>query len=180
MTLFKIDLLPKGKLRPVSRRRRWIVVLLTGLLLLGPITWYVYQLWAGVAALERAKAELEERAHRLVPVSDLLSAREALTERLGTLQELLQARDQATRFIPYLSELSALLPAGAALSDISLDRERLAVRGHLASYAEAAALLRALAASEHFAQPGLRFLYQEAGRHRFGLTAQVRPGTVPR
>lgn len=180
MTLFKIDLLPKGAHRNVTRRRRRMGALLIGLLVLGPITWYGYQLRASIARLELAKADLEQRLHRLAPVSELLTTRETLTERLGSLQELVRARDQATRFTPYLSELAALLPAGAALSDISMDRERLAVRGHLASYSEAAAFLRALAASEHFAQPELRFLYQETGRHRFELTTQIRPGAVPR
>lgn len=180
ITLFKIDLLPKGARPTVTWGRKWMVALLVAVLVLGPTAWYWYQLREGVARLERAKTELEQRLHRLAPVAELLTTHEALTTRLGTLQELVLARGVATRFIPYLSEISALLPAGTSLSDIALDRERLAVRGQLASYAEAAALLQALAASQHFADPTLRFLYQEAGRHRFELTAQVRQGTVPR
>ncbi|HAI20403.1 MAG TPA: hypothetical protein DCM14_00615 [Clostridiales bacterium UBA8153] len=172
--------MPKGARRIVTRRHKWMVVLLVGVLILGPGAWYWHQLRAGVARLERTKAELGQHLDRLALVSELVNSHEALTARLGTLQELLQTRDRATRFTSYLSELAALLPGGTVLSDISLDRERLAVRGYLASYAEAAALLRALAASEHFTHPRLRFLYQETGRHRFELTAQLRQGTVPK
>jgi Tfp pilus assembly protein PilN len=191
MTLFKVDLLPKvtrrtatrrgrGARSATTRRHRWIVSFVIALLLLAPIAWSGYQLQASVAKLERATAEMEQRIGELTPVSDLLVVYEALTEELRSLQALLQARDHAPRFIPYLSELARLLPAGAALSDITFAQERLVIRGHLPSYSEAASFLQALAASEYFAQPHLSFLHQEAGRYRFELTAQLRQGAMPR